>query len=58
MHFYQNSMKEDTENYRPVSLTSVPKKAIEKIIVGATERTKNKAIFRHSQCVPEEKALS
>lgn len=46
MHVYQNSMKEDTENYRPDSLTSIPKKVIEKIILGVIERTKNKAIFR------------
>lgn len=53
MHVYQNSMKEDTENYRPDSLTSIPKKVIEKIILGVIERTKNKAIFS----VLEEKAL-
>ncbi|GAB0210316.1 mitochondrial enolase superfamily member 1 [Grus japonensis] len=43
-------MREDPGNYRPVSLTSVPGKIMEKIILGAIERhLKNNAIIRHSQ---------
>ncbi|KAK4810585.1 hypothetical protein QYF61_007322 [Mycteria americana] len=47
---YKKSMREDPGNYRPVSLTSVPRKIMEKIILGTTERhLKNNAIIRHSQ---------
>ncbi|KAK4806855.1 hypothetical protein QYF61_012576 [Mycteria americana] len=47
---YKKGMREDPGNYRPVSLTSVPGKIMEKIILGATERhLKNNAIIRHSQ---------
>lgn len=43
-------MREDTENYRPVSLPTVLGKIIETIILDATERHfKNKAIIVHSQ---------
>ena len=52
------SMKEDPGNYRPVSLTSIPGKIMEKIILGATERhLKNNAIIRHSQQVHTGKVL-
>ncbi|KAK4823990.1 hypothetical protein QYF61_009115 [Mycteria americana] len=43
-------MREDPGNYRLVSLTSVPGKITEKIILGTIERhSKNNAIMRHSQ---------
>jgi len=43
-------MSEDPRNYRPVSLTSVPRKIMKKIILGAIERhLRNKAIVRNSQ---------
>ena len=43
-------MREDSGNYRPVSLTSVPEKIREKIILGTVERhLKNNAVIRHSQ---------
>ncbi|KAK4831715.1 LOW QUALITY PROTEIN: hypothetical protein QYF61_018767 [Mycteria americana] len=47
---YKKGVREDSGNYRPVSLTSVPGKIMEKIILGTTERhLKNNAIIRHSQ---------
>ena len=47
---YKKGMREDPGNYRPVSLTSVPGKIMEKIIQGPIERhLKNNAIIRHSQ---------
>ncbi|KAK4828602.1 hypothetical protein QYF61_000054 [Mycteria americana] len=47
---YKKGMREDPGNYRPVSLTSVPGKIMEKIILDAIERhLKNNAIIRHSQ---------
>ncbi|PKU30465.1 rna-directed dna polymerase from mobile element hypothetical protein [Limosa lapponica baueri] len=47
---YKKSVREDPGNYRPISLTSVPGKVIEKIILGASERhLKDNAIIRHSQ---------
>lgn len=43
-------VKKDKENYRPVSLTSVPGKFMEKIILGITERHLNTNVnIRHSQ---------
>ncbi|KAK4810486.1 hypothetical protein QYF61_004266 [Mycteria americana] len=43
-------MREDPGNYRPVSLTSLPGKIMEKIILGAIERhLKDNAIIRHGQ---------
>ncbi|KAK4830643.1 hypothetical protein QYF61_012486 [Mycteria americana] len=47
---YQRKTEQDTENYRPVSLTSVPGKIMENIILGAIARhLNNNAIIRHSQ---------
>ncbi|GAB0195083.1 mitochondrial enolase superfamily member 1 [Grus japonensis] len=46
----KKDVREDPENYRPVSLTSLPGKIMEKIILGTIERhLKNNAIIRHSQ---------
>lgn len=43
-------MREDPGNYRPVSLTSVPGKVVEKITLGTVKRhLKNNTIPRHSQ---------
>ncbi|KAK4806138.1 hypothetical protein QYF61_001061 [Mycteria americana] len=47
---YKKGVREDPGNYRPVSLTSVPGKIMEKIILGTVERhLKDNAIIRHSQ---------
>ncbi|GAB0208399.1 mitochondrial enolase superfamily member 1 [Grus japonensis] len=47
---FKKGVREDPGNYRPVSLTSVPGKIMEKIILGTIERhLKNNAIIRHSQ---------
>ncbi|KAK4810867.1 hypothetical protein QYF61_008839 [Mycteria americana] len=47
---YKKGMREYPGNYRPVSLTSVPGKIMEEIILGAIERhLKDNAIIRHSQ---------
>ena len=47
---YKKGMREDTGNYRPVSLTLVRGKVVEKIVLGDIERhVKNKAIIWHSQ---------
>ncbi|KAK4818651.1 hypothetical protein QYF61_016700 [Mycteria americana] len=47
---YKKAVREDPGNYRPVSLTSVPGKIMEKIILGTIERhLKNSALMRHSQ---------
>ncbi|KFP55077.1 hypothetical protein N323_08807, partial [Cathartes aura] len=43
---YKKGMREDPRNYRPVSLTSVPGKIMEKIILGAIgEHLKNNTII-------------
>lgn len=43
-------MKEDSENYRPVTVNSAPGEMKQKILLGATERHfKDNAIIRHSQ---------
>jgi len=48
---YQKGVREDPEDCRPVSLTSVPGKIMDTIILGSVERSsKNNAIVRHSQC--------
>ena len=47
---YKKGVREDPGNYRPVSLTSVPRKIMEKIILSTIERhLKDNAIIRHSQ---------
>ena len=46
---FKKGMREDSGNYRPISLTSIPGKVMEKIVLGDIERhLKNKAIIRHS----------
>ena len=43
-------VREDPGDYRPVSLTSVPARVMEMIILGTIERhLKNNAIVRHTQ---------
>lgn len=50
-HIQKKEKREDAENDRPVTLTSVSGKAMKKIALGVTERyLKNKATIRHSQC--------
>ncbi|KAK4827982.1 hypothetical protein QYF61_022684 [Mycteria americana] len=47
---YKKGVRQDPWNYRPVSLTSVPGKIMEKIILSTTERhLKSNAIIRHTQ---------
>jgi len=48
---HKKGMREDSGNYRPVSLNSDPGKIMEKIILSTIERhLKNNAVIRHSQC--------
>ncbi|KAJ7414316.1 hypothetical protein BTVI_41375 [Pitangus sulphuratus] len=50
IHFLGKDLREDPENYKPLRLTPVPGKIMEKIIQGTIERHfKNNAIIRHSQ---------
>ncbi|KAK4811098.1 hypothetical protein QYF61_016384, partial [Mycteria americana] len=47
---FKKGKKEDPGNYRPVSLTSVPGKIMEKVILGVTERyLRDNAVTGHSQ---------
>ncbi|KAK4816228.1 hypothetical protein QYF61_013636 [Mycteria americana] len=47
---HQKGTREDPGNYRPVSLTLVPGKIMEEILLGATERhLQDNATIRHSQ---------
>jgi len=47
---YKKGVREDPVNHRPVSLTSVPGKIMEKIMLGTIERHLNhNAMIRHSQ---------
>ncbi|KAJ7428086.1 rna-directed dna polymerase from mobile element jockey-like [Pitangus sulphuratus] len=47
---FKKGKKEEPKNYRPVSLTSVPGKVMEKIILGSIENhLKDNTIFGHNQ---------
>lgn len=47
---YKKDMREETENYRPVSLTLDTEIVMQKIVLRDTEsHLKNKAIMRYSQ---------
>ena len=47
---FKKGKKEDPGNYRPVSLTSVPGKIIEKVILGVIEKhLRDNAVLGHSQ---------
>ncbi|KAJ7412702.1 hypothetical protein BTVI_45651 [Pitangus sulphuratus] len=47
---FKTGKKQDPRNYRPVSLTSVPGKIMEKIILGGIEKQlKDNAVMGHSQ---------
>ncbi|GAB0182329.1 mitochondrial enolase superfamily member 1 [Grus japonensis] len=47
---FKNGKKDDPGNYRPVSLTSVPGKIMEKIMLGVIEKhLKDNAVIGHSQ---------
>lgn len=46
---YKNGMREEPGNYKPVNLTSVPRKIMEKFILGALERClKDNAVISHN----------
>ena len=50
MPIYRKGLKEDPENYRALSLTSVPGKVVEQIILSAiTWHTQDKQVIRPSQ---------
>ena len=47
---FKKGKKEDPGNYRPVSLTSVPAKIMEKVILGVIEKhLRDNAVIGHSQ---------
>ena len=47
---FKKGKKEDPGNYRPVSLTSVPGKIMENVILGVTEKhLRDNAVIGHSQ---------
>jgi len=51
---YKKGVRDVPANYRPISLTSVPEKLLEKITFGAIERhLKNNAVTRHSYINPQ-----
>ena len=47
---FRKGKKEDPGNYKPISLTSIPGKVVEKLILDTISRhTKKKKVIRHSQ---------